>query len=103
MECDSLGLPSRPRQDTLQIGSSPVALGSSTLEPQIRGAITLARGSIRDYVRGLNLTNINGEVDGSEGTLQIKSFKATAAAGAVTSFNILSWPADAAAEMGRAS
>jgi translocation and assembly module TamB len=52
-------------------------------EPQIRGAITLAQGSIRDYVRGLNLTNINGEVDGSEGTLQIKSFKASAGSGTI--------------------
>jgi translocation and assembly module TamB len=58
-------------------------VGGDLAQPQIRGAITLAQGSIRDYVRGLNLTNINGEVDGSEGTLQIKSFKATAASGSV--------------------
>ena len=56
-------------------------VGGDLAEPQIRGAITLAQGNIRDYVRGLNLTNINAEVDGSEGTLQIKSFKASAASG----------------------
>ena len=38
---------------------------------------------MRDYVRGINLTDINAEVFGSEGTLQIKSFKATAASGTV--------------------
>ena len=31
----------------------------------------------------MNLSNINAEVEGSEGTLQIKSFKATAASGPV--------------------
>jgi translocation and assembly module TamB len=56
-------------------------VGGDLAKPRIRGAITLAQGNIRDYVRGLNLTNINGEVDGSEGTLQIKSFKASAASG----------------------
>jgi translocation and assembly module TamB len=58
-------------------------VGGDLAEPQIRGAVTLAQGSFRDYVRGLNLTNINGEVDGNEGTLQIKSFKATAASGTI--------------------
>ena len=58
-------------------------VGGDLAEPQIRGAITLAQGNFRDYVRGLNLTNINGEVDGSEGTLQIKSFKASAASGTI--------------------
>jgi translocation and assembly module TamB len=52
--------------------------------PQITGAVKLAAGNFRDYVRGMNLTNITGEVDGSEGTLQIKTFKATAALGSVT-------------------
>lgn len=52
-------------------------------EPQIRGAVTLQKGSFRDYVRGVNLTNIGAEVTGSEGTLQIKTFKASAAPGTV--------------------
>ena len=52
-------------------------------DPSIRGAITLADGDFRDYVRGFNLTNISAEVDGSEGTLKIKSFNAKAASGTV--------------------
>jgi translocation and assembly module TamB len=58
-------------------------LGGSLIAPQIRGTVTLAKGNLRDYVRGINLTDINAEVFGSEGTLQIKSFKATAASGTV--------------------
>jgi translocation and assembly module TamB len=58
-------------------------LGGKLDAPQIRGTITLAQGTLRDYVRGINLTNINAEVAGSEGTLQIKNFSATAASGTV--------------------
>jgi translocation and assembly module TamB len=58
-------------------------VGGSAAAPQIRGTVTLTQGSWRDYVRGVNLSNINAEVEGSEGTLQIKSFKATAASGTV--------------------
>jgi len=52
--------------------------------PQITGAVKLASGNFRDYVRGMNLTAIGAEVDGSEGTLQIKTFRATAASGSVS-------------------
>jgi translocation and assembly module TamB len=52
--------------------------------PQILGAITLEKGNLRDYARGMNLSDISAEVAGSEGRLQIKSFKATAASGTVT-------------------
>ena len=52
--------------------------------PQITGAVKLAGGNFRDYVRGMNLTNIAAEIDGSEGTLQIKTFKASAGSGSVT-------------------
>jgi translocation and assembly module TamB len=52
-------------------------------DPQIEGAITLANGDFRDYAHGFNLTNIGAEVDGSHGTLQIKTFKASAASGTV--------------------
>ena len=58
-------------------------VGGSASAPQIHGTVTLSQGNWRDYVRGLNLTNINAQVEGSEGTLQIKSFKATAASGPV--------------------
>ena len=59
-------------------------VGGSASAPDIHGTVTLAQGNWRDYVRGVNLSNINAEVEGSEGTLQIKSFKATAASGPVT-------------------
>jgi translocation and assembly module TamB len=63
--------------------SVDATLGGNTGAPQLRGAITLAQGNLRDYARGFNLTHINAVVSGSEGTLQIKSFNATAAAGTV--------------------
>ncbi len=60
------------------------AVTGSASAPQIHGAITLAGGSLRDYARGMSLSGISAEVTGSEGMLQIKSFKATAASGTVT-------------------
>jgi translocation and assembly module TamB len=51
--------------------------------PQIRGTIKLAQASVRDYARGLNLTNISAVVTGSEGTLQIESFKGSAGSGSI--------------------
>jgi translocation and assembly module TamB len=63
--------------------AADATLGGKLGEPQIRGTITLSQGALRDYVRGINLTNINAEVSGSEGTLQIKNFAATAASGTV--------------------
>jgi translocation and assembly module TamB len=58
-------------------------VGGKLDTPQIAGSVKLGAGNFRDYVRGINLTNITGEVDGSEGTLQIKTFKATAASGSL--------------------
>ncbi len=52
-------------------------------EPQISGDMTLAHGSFRDYVRGIDLTNIGAQVSGSQGSLEIKSFTASAASGSV--------------------
>ncbi|HEY3850760.1 MAG TPA: translocation/assembly module TamB, partial [Steroidobacteraceae bacterium] len=59
-------------------------VGGKLDAPRIAGAVKLAGGNFRDYVRGMNLTHITAEVDGSEGTLQIKTFKATAASGSVS-------------------
>ena len=50
-------------------------------DPRIHGSVTVANGSLRDYVRGINLTNIGAEITGNQGTLQIKSFKASAGSG----------------------
>jgi translocation and assembly module TamB len=60
------------------------SVGGKLETPQITGSVKLAAGNFRDYVRGMNLTAITAEVDGSEGTLQIKTFKATAASGTVS-------------------
>jgi translocation and assembly module TamB len=53
-------------------------------EPRIGGTMNLAKGSIRDYGRGLSLTDITAAIVGSEGTLQIKNMTATAAPGTVS-------------------
>ncbi len=60
------------------------AVAGTLAEPQIRGDVTLANGSFRDYVRGINLTNIGAQVSGSQGTLEIKSFTASAAPGSLS-------------------
>jgi translocation and assembly module TamB len=53
-------------------------------DPRIHGSVTLANGSFRDYVHGMNLTNIAAKIEGNQGTLQIKSFKASAASGTIS-------------------
>jgi len=60
--------------------------------PQVGGGITLTEGSLRDYARGVNLSDIEAEVAGNEAGLVIKSFKATAVSGSVAmtgSFGVL--------------
>lgn len=52
--------------------------------PQVGGGITLAGGSLRDYGRGLNLSQIGAEIVGMEGGLQIRTFTAKAGSGTVT-------------------
>ncbi len=71
----------------------------SAAAPKVGGGITLARGSLRDYVRGLNLSDIKAEVIGREGGLEIKSFSAKAVSGNVGvtgTFGVLQplWPLD---------
>lgn len=53
-------------------------------DPQIGGTLTLSKGSIRDYARGLGLTDISASLEGVEGTLKIKSLSASAAPGTVS-------------------
>ena len=55
----------------------------SASAPQVGGGITLAQGSLRDYGRGVNLSDIAAEFVGNEGAIQIKSFKATAVSGSI--------------------
>jgi translocation and assembly module TamB len=55
----------------------------TSAEPEVGGGINLTQGSLRDYVRGVNLSNIEAEVAGNQAGLEIKSFKATAVSGSV--------------------
>jgi translocation and assembly module TamB len=60
--------------------------------PQVGGGITLSEGSLRDYSRGVNLSDIEAEVVGNQAGLLIKSFKATAVSGSMAmtgSFGVL--------------
>jgi translocation and assembly module TamB len=59
-------------------------VAGSVSAPQIGGTVNLTKGSVRDYARGVSLTDINAAIVGSEGTLQIKSFTAAAAPGTVS-------------------
>jgi translocation and assembly module TamB len=52
--------------------------------PQITGTLELKNGKINDYGRGVSLTDIAAQIVGNEGTLQIKSFTASAAPGTVS-------------------
>ncbi len=52
--------------------------------PQITGTLELKNGKINDYGRGISLTDIAAQIVGNEGTLQIKSFTASAAPGTVS-------------------
>jgi translocation and assembly module TamB len=52
--------------------------------PQITGTLDLKNGKINDYGRGVSLTDIAAQIVGNEGSLQIKSFTASAAPGTVS-------------------
>jgi translocation and assembly module TamB len=52
--------------------------------PQINGTLELKNGKINDYGRGVSLTDIAAQIVGNAGTLQIKTFTATAAPGTVS-------------------
>jgi translocation and assembly module TamB len=64
--------------------SVDATVGGRIADPQIGGTVSVSKGSIRDYARGLSLSDISTVMVGSEGTLQIKSFTATAAPGTVS-------------------
>jgi translocation and assembly module TamB len=59
-------------------------VAGSVAAPRIDGTVNLTKGSVRDYARGLSLTEITAAIVGSEGTLQIKSMTASAAPGTVS-------------------
>jgi translocation and assembly module TamB len=51
--------------------------------PEIGGTVRLAKGSLRDYTQGINLSDITGELSGSHGSLRIEKLTARAAPGNV--------------------
>ncbi|HEY5263441.1 MAG TPA: translocation/assembly module TamB domain-containing protein, partial [Steroidobacteraceae bacterium] len=59
-------------------------VAGSVAAPQIGGNMKLTKGSVRDYGRGVSLSDIAAEVVGSDGALQIKSLTATAAPGTLS-------------------
>jgi translocation and assembly module TamB len=75
-------LEARGLHATGELTADATVTGSSAA-PVVGGGVTLAQGSLRDYGRGVNLTDITADIIGREGTLQIKSFKATAAPGSI--------------------
>ena len=67
--------------------------------PEVGGGLRLTQGSLRDYGRGVNLTDISADVAGNEGGLEIKRLSAKAASGTVAmsgTFEVLKagWPVD---------
>jgi translocation and assembly module TamB len=56
----------------------------STAAPEIGGTVKLAKGSLRDYGRGLSLTDMAATVSGTDGALKIDSFTARAETGTVS-------------------
>jgi len=56
----------------------------STDAPEIGGTVKLAKGSLRDYGRGLSLTDMAATISGTDGALKIASFTARAETGTVS-------------------
>jgi len=52
--------------------------------PQIGGTIELAKGSLRDYAQGINLSDIKGRITGNQQLLRIESLTARAAPGSLS-------------------
>jgi translocation and assembly module TamB len=65
-------------EGTLDIDGS---VTGSVTDPQIGGTAHVVDASLRDYGRGVSLTNIQAQLEGAAGTIQIKSLTASAAPG----------------------
>jgi translocation and assembly module TamB len=76
-------LEARGQHATGELSVDATVVGSAAA-PKIDGTLNLTKGSVRDYARGLGLTDVTAALVGSEGALQIKSLTATAAPGKVT-------------------
>jgi translocation and assembly module TamB len=76
-------LEARGRHVTGQVAIDTTVTGA-VADPEIGGTVRLAKGSLRDYTQGINLSDITGELSGSHGTLRIESLTARAAPGNVS-------------------
>lgn len=56
----------------------------TAMAPEIGGTVRLAKGNLRDYAQGVNLTDISAVLVGSHGMLRIESLSAHAATGNVS-------------------
>jgi translocation and assembly module TamB len=56
----------------------------SVASPQIAGTLDLKNGKVNDYGRGVSISDIAAQIVGKEGTLQIKSFTASAPPGTMS-------------------
>lgn len=63
---------------TLTVNAS---VSGTAHEPQIRGAVRLANGDLRDYAEGVHLQDINARLVGGRGVLRIASMTARAGPG----------------------
>jgi translocation and assembly module TamB len=74
-------------------------LTGNRTSPQIDGTVKLVQGSFTDYRRGINVSNIEADIVGDHGVLQIKSMSASAPPGTLSvagSIGVLQkgWPVD---------
>jgi translocation and assembly module TamB len=75
-------LEARGRHVTGEVAIDTTVTGAAAA-PEIGGTVRLAKGSIRDYTQGINLSDITGELSGSHGLLRIEKLTARAAPGNV--------------------
>jgi translocation and assembly module TamB len=64
-------------------GSLDASIGGTRAAPQIHGTFTLEQGALRDYVRGIDLTELTAQIVGSENQLVIEHLTARAGSGTV--------------------
>jgi translocation and assembly module TamB len=76
-------LEARGRHVTGEVTLDTTVTGAAA-SPEIGGTVRLAKGSIRDYTQGINLSDITGELTGSHGLLRIEKLTARAAPGNVS-------------------
>src|SRR5882757_8170380 len=76
-------LEARGRHVTGEVAINTTVTGAAAA-PEIGGTVRLAKGSLRDYTQGINLSDITGELSGSHGLLRIEKLTARAAPGNVS-------------------